>query len=171
MCAIEWMKAARPSRLPRPRRGSSRGCTIAGRGGRPGIRIGSGAGASSGTASRPAAKAAAWRRVSAILSSMPAASRHSRAASNSVGISAQSEREAALALGVIRTQLPQPLEVTRIHAGGVLATEAGAVELHALELGPGNRLLQVREILVDQPVAADHALDLVFGAAVGDQLL
>src|SRR5690606_12112085 len=140
-------------------------------GGRPGIRIGAGAGASSATASPPAANAAAWRRVSAIFSSTPAASRHSRAASNSVGISAWSEREATLALGIIRAQLPQPFEIAGIHAGGVLAAEAGTVELHALELRPGHRLLQVRQVLVDQPVAADHALDFVLGTTVGDQLL
>src|SRR5690606_36673769 len=171
ICAIEWMNAARPCTVPKPRRGSSRGCTSAGRGGRPGIRIGAGPAASPATASSPRAKDAAWRRVSAILSSTSAASRHSRAASNSVRIARRSEREPALPLGVVRAQLAQAFEVARLHAGGVLAAEAGAVELHAFELRPGHRLLQVREVLVDQPVAADHALDLLFAAAVRDELL
>src|SRR5690606_35723630 len=102
------------------------------------------------------------------------ASRHSRAASNSVLIpppAPGSEREPALALGVVRTQLLEALEIPRFNPGDVLAAETGAVELHAGELRPGDRGLEVGQVLVHQPVAADHALDLLLGATVGDQLL
>src|SRR5690606_15565388 len=128
-----------------------RGCTSRGRCGRPGMRIGSGAGASAGIASSPRANAAACRCVSAILSSTAAAARHSRAASNSDGIAAtRSEREPALALGVVGAQLLEAFEVARLDAGDVLAAEARAVELHARELRPGHGGFEVGQVLVDQ---------------------
>src|SRR5690606_5544858 len=80
MWAMAWMKAARPSSVPRPRRGSSRGCTRRGRGGRPGMAMGSGGGAPSSIASSPRAKACAAAKVAATLSSGEAASRQARAA-------------------------------------------------------------------------------------------
>src|SRR5690606_11505514 len=185
MCAIAWMKAARPSGVPKPRRGSSRGCTRRGRGGRPGMAMGAGGGAPASSASSPRAKAAAASKVAATLSSGEAASRQARAAANSevvtsrlawerlqpppplpsqgrepkargcsptgfatIATNAGSRRQAALALGLVRAQLPQAVEVVRFDAGHVLAAEAGAVEAATRELGPGDRGFQVGQVLV-----------------------
>src|SRR5690606_27874757 len=95
-----------------------------GRAGLPGIRMGPGGGAPEGMPSSPRAKAAACARVSAILSSTAAASRQAGAASHRLGISPGSKRQPPLALGIVRTQLLEPVEIARLHAGDVLAAEA-----------------------------------------------
>src|SRR5690606_16396657 len=157
--AMAWMKAARPSAVPKPRRGSSRGCTSRGRSGRPGMRMGSGAAASGSGASAPARNAAAAACVAATLSSGEAAARQSRAASNSEA--AISGADAALLLRLVGAQLAQALEVIRFDAGHVFTAEAGAVEGLARELVPGHRGLEVGQVLVHQPVAAQQGLDLL----------
>src|SRR5690606_5626285 len=131
------MNAARPSTVPKPRRGSSRGCTSRDRAGRPGMRIGAGGRASWSIASRPAAKASAAAWVAATLSSGQAAARQSRAASNS-DPATPSGAGAALFLRLVRAQLAQAVEVVGIDPGHVLAAEAGAVEPLARELVPGD---------------------------------
>src|SRR5688572_1768143 len=131
MCAMAWMKPAHPSAVPKPRRGRSRGCTSFGVAGRPGIRIGSGCGASSGIVSSPRAKASAAANVRATLSSGVAVSRQDLAASNNdiMGTQWRLRRHPPLLLRLVRTQLLDALEVARLDAGDVFAAEAGAVEL------------------------------------------
>src|SRR5690606_38197967 len=170
MWTMAWMKAARPSVLPKPRRGSSRGCTRRGRSGRPGMRIGSGGDAPASVTSRPWSNASAAACVASTLSSGDAAARHSRAASNSEPATRSGAR-AALLLRLVGAQLAQALEVAGIDPGHVLAAEAGAVEGLAGELVPGHRRLEVCQVLVDQPVAAQQRLDLALAATVRDQLL
>src|SRR5690606_14476507 len=163
--------------LPRPRLGSSRGWTRRGRAGRPGMRTGPGAGASSGTTSSPRRKAAAAANVVPSLASTLAAARQAWAASirepgmslGKAGLALQGL--AAGALGGVGAQLPDPLEVVLARAGDILAVEAGAVETGRPALGTGDRVLQVGQVLEDQPVDAQQRLYFLLVAAVGDELL
>src|SRR5690606_20077359 len=169
MWAIACRNAARPSSLPSPRRGRWRGCTSFGRGGRPGMRIGSGGGASPGRTMSPRAKAAAYSWVSATLRAGSASSRQARAAWYSS--IAASSAGAAAALGLVRAQLLQAFEVARLDPGHVLAVEAGGIEAGELRVALAHRGLQVLQVLVDQPVATQQLLHLLDAAAVRDQLV
>src|SRR3546814_8982817 len=80
-------------------------------------------------------------------------------------------QQTPLPLRLVRAQLLDAFEVARLDAGHVRAAEARAVEAHAGELRSGHGGLQVGQVLVQQPVAADDPFDLRLDAAVGDQFL
>src|SRR5690606_12150370 len=163
--------AARPSSLPSPRRGRCRGCTSCGRSGRPGMRIGSGGGASAGRTMSPRAKAAAYSWVNATLRAGSASSRQARAAWYRSITTRLPSAGATAVLGLVRAQLLQALEVTRLDPGHVIAVEARRIEAGELRVALAHRRLEVLEVLVDQPVAAQQLLDLLDAAVVRDQLV
>src|SRR5690606_32868221 len=84
---------------------------------------------------------------------------------------AQNSPRPPLALCLVGAELAEAVEVAVGNAGDVFAAEAAAVELAARELGPGHRRLEVGQILVNQPVAAQQLLDLGLAAVVRHQLL
>ena len=71
---------------------------------------------------------------------------------------AQRRTTPPLPLRLVRAQLLDALEVAGLDAGDVLAVEARGVELRSRVLRPGHRVLEVGEVLVDQPVAAEQLL-------------
>ena len=173
MWAMAWMKAARPSTPPSPRRGTSRGCTSTSRAGRPGMRIGSGGGASAATFRRPARNAAAYAWVNATLRSGSASARHrcaarSRSPPTSVHRPRLDLRRGAV-LGVVRTAAGCARSSPARYPSGV-AVEAGRIEVAQRRVALAHRRFHVLQILVDQPVAAQVGLDLFHGAVVRDQL-
>src|SRR6476619_6526998 len=172
------MKAARPCDDPSPRLESSRGCTSRGVGGRPGMRTASGGGAASGILSSPRANASAAANVSATFSSGASAARQACAASNNDRFIKPSARQrgrtsgrAARLLSLVGTQLADAFEIAGFDAGHVLAIEARRIEVIDALLRPRHGLLQVLEVLVDQPVATEDLLDLLFAAIVGDEFV
>src|SRR5690606_31776880 len=97
------------------------------------------------------AYASAAAKVASSLASGVAASRQARAASNSDGIASGG---AARLLGVVRAQLADTFEIARLDAGDVVAVEARGIEVRDLALRARHRLLEVGQVLVDEPVDA-----------------
>src|SRR5207342_1359892 len=74
---------------------------------------------------------------------------------------------AARLLRLVGTQLADAFEIAGFDAGHVLAIEARRIEVIDALLRPRHGLLQVLEVLVDQPVATEDLLDLLLAAIVG----
>src|SRR6185437_1527664 len=188
ICATACTKAARPSGVPRPRCGTWRALTSCGFAGRPGAPMGSGDGAagsgrnspdctathtawvrpsfSAGSVAARQAWAAAWRFVMESFASTRPSPRPSPRRGEGEHISS---RAAPRSLGVVRAQHLDLLQVVLVEAGDVLAVEARGVEVLQRFVAVLHRPDQVLEILVDQPVGAEHLLHLGFGLAGGDQ--
>src|SRR6478752_10451733 len=155
ICATACSSAARPSGVPRPRVGTSRGATSAGLSGRPATHSSEGAGASARTDSAPE-RSPSWISIAraAFASGSRSSSASRSAAYRQSGIIAarpRSGRSAALELGLVAALALQAFQVTRLQAGDVLAVEAGRIEARELFLGTGDGVLEVGQVLVDQP--------------------
>jgi hypothetical protein len=200
MWATAWMNAARPSTLPKPRRGRSRGCTSSGRGGRPGMRIGFGR-RRIGVDDRFAARerrgmANVQRDLVRRRGGIEAGAGGVEEAGHAViasGIRWASQVAPRYSLGCeardpacihhreittpFASSSPRPSATAacarsnRLDPGDVLAVEAGTVEACDRGISVRPPPLRGRRVLVDQPVAAQQLLDVLLAAAVRDQLL